>query len=444
MAGAGERRIKLTKRAIDALEPPATGRATVWDSELRGFGLRLGAATPRHTTGTKVYVAKLRLGSAQRWFTIGAHGSPWTPETARKAASEALEAGAKGEDPSQAKREARAALTVAALIDAYLTDGPATKPAKRASTWASDASNLNRHLRPLLGSKLAHTVTKADAARVVRDIANAKTARTVKTGPRGLARVTGGEGVARRTRLVAAALWAWGLEHGYIRGENPFASVKLGAAPERERFLSREDAGRLLDVLTEREAAGLLSSTFADALRVLLLTGARKTEVLGLRWAEIDFGRAVASLPPERTKAGGKTGVRRIHLSPGALAVLARRKAAHHALDAAEGSPFVFPGARGSGHATGLRRAFLGVCGAAGLDGVRVHDLRHSFASFALADGASLFLIGKALGHANARTTERYAHLSGDPLADLAAAVGARIAPERGEGEAAVVLLRRA
>lgn len=441
--GMAATKVKLTKRAVDASEAPQAGERVVWDTEDRGFALRLYAPTAKSPSGRKVYVVRYRRGAGASWFTIGEHGAPWTPDAARERARDVLVAVAAGRDPAAAKREARVAMSVAALIDLYLSDGPATKPSKRASTWANDGSNLNRHVRPLMGRKLASEVTQAEAARAVRDIAVGKTAAVVKTGVRGLARVTGGEGVARRTRTAAAALWAWGLEHGHIKGANPFAAVKLGAAPERERFLSREEAGAFLDAVGSREAAGLLSGTFADALRLLLLTGARKTEVLGLRWAEVDFGRKLATLPPERTKAGGKTGARRIHLSAPAMSILARRRLTCEALEVSERSPYVFPGARGEGHATGLRRAFLPVCKAAGLEGVRLHDLRHSFASFALADGASLFLIGKALGHANARTTERYAHLSGDPLADLAAAVGARLTAEPGEA-AAVIPMRRA
>lgn len=419
---------KLTKRTVDAAQSPASGDVEIWDTDLKGFCLRVTAK------GSKSYAVKYRLGRVQRWLTIGRHGSPWTPEQAREAARDALTRLRSGNDPAQEKREARDALTVAALIDLYLADGPATKPSKRASTWANDASNLNRHIRPLLGQKLAHAVTQGEAARAVKDIASGKTATVVKTRARGLARVTGGDGVARRTRLTAAALWAWGLHQTHIRGGNPFAAVKMGAPPERERFLSREEAGRFLDALADLEAAAKLAGSFADAMRLLLLTGARKTEVLGLRWSELDFGRKLATLPPERTKAGGKTGARRIHLSPPALAIVARRHAANEALNEADQSNFVFPAARGNGHSIGLRKAFLDACAVARLPGVRIHDLRHSFASFALADGASLFLIGKALGHANARTTERYAHLNGDPLADLAAAVGARIAPEHKTG----------
>jgi integrase len=167
---------------------------------------------------------------------------------------------------------------------------------------------------------------------------------------------------------------------------------------------------------------------------------ARKTEILGLRWSEIDNARKLLILPPVRTKAGGKTGERRIPLSAPALEILTRRRAkakeAWH--DEAEGElrtyDFVFPAARGQGHATGLRRAFMTVCTKAKLSGLRIHDLRHSFASFAIADGASLFLIGKLLGHASARTTERYAHLSSDPLQDAVNKIGSRIMSGRQAG----------
>ena len=408
---------KISKRTVDAVTvPPEGGENRLWDNELKGFFLRV------YPTGRRVYAIKYRVGRLQRIYTLGVHGSPLTPDSAREAAQDAFENIRHGLDPATAKKAARDALTVAALIDKYLAEGPVTKPDKRASTWVIDTSNLNRHIRPLLGPKVANAVTKADAARAVRDIAEGKTAKTEKTGKkRGLARVTGGEGTARRTLTTAAGMFAWGIEHGHI-AQNPFARVRLNTAPVRERFLSREEAGRLLDALTNLETKKGISGTFADAIRLLLLTGARKTEVLGLTWGEVDFGRRQIVLPPERTKAGGKTGERRIVLSPPALAILSRRRP-----NTAKDAEFVFPAAQGAGHATGLRRAFLKACEAAELEGVRVHDLRHSFASFAVADGASLFLVGKLLGHASARTAERYAHLSGDPLQDVASAIGKKL-----------------
>ena len=431
----------ISKRSVDAVKAPAEGRSHLWDTSVKGFFLRV------YPTGRRVYALKYRTGRVQRTYTIGVHGSPWTPEQARKAALDALERIRAGEDPASDKKAAREALTVAELIDRYLEDGPATKPAKRASTWGNDGSNLKRHILPLLGRKIADSVTKGEATKAIADISEGKTKADEKTGPRGRARVAGGPGVARRTRMAAAAMFAWGVEHGWTKG-NPFAGVKLTAAPVRERFLSREEAGRLLDAVASLEADKTLSKTFGDALRLLLLTGARKTEILGLRWSEIDFGRKSLILPPERTKAGGRTGGRRIILSPPALAILSgRREEADKAARAAatsgdetpaQRSPFVFPGYRGEGHATGLRKAFLAVCEDAKLPGVRLHDLRHSFASFAVADGASLFLVGKLLGHASTRTTERYAHLSGDPLQDAAALIGRRIMGEEAKAEGEV------
>jgi len=419
---------RLGKRVVDAAPIPESGEAWIWDTELRGFFLRI------RPSGRKVYAVRYRLGSTQNTYTIGTHGSPWTPDEARAAAHEALARVRDGEDPTADKKASRQALSVAGLIDAYLTDGPSTKPNKRDSTWKIDRANLDRHIKPLLGRKLADQVTKADAARAIRDIAGGKTAADIKTGPRGRARITGGEGTARRTRMTAAAMYAWGIEHGRCK-TNPFAAVKLSAPASKERFLSDSEAVALFDQLASLEADGGLSSTFADAVRLLLLTGSRKTEILALKWDEVDLERSTLRLPPQRTKSGGKTGERRIVLSPPALQLLERRRtaqaiAAEQARQAGEDAvapPYVFPAARGSGHAVGIRKALRKAVVTAKSSDLRVHDLRHSFASFAIADGASLFLVSKLLGHASSRTAERYAHLAGDPLLTAAAAVGRRL-----------------
>ena len=424
-------RARITKRMVDAIPTPTAeqGETRLWDTEVKGFFLRV------YPSGRRVYALKYRLGSLQRIFTLGVHGSPLVPETARAAAEAALLKIAAGQDPAAEKIEARAALTVGALIDRYIEEGPATKPSKRDSTWANDASNLNRHIRPLLGRKVANSITKAEAARTIRDITVGKTAADEKSEKkRGRAIVTGGAGVARRTRTTTAAMFAWGVEHGLVKS-NPFASIKLERAPVRERFLSREEAGRLLDALRGQEASGRVHPAFCDAIRLLLLTGARKTEILGLRWREIDLERRLLVLPPERTKAGGMNGERRIVLSPPALEIITRRRP-----EGAEPEAYVFPALKGEGHLIGVRRAFARACAEAGLTGLRIHDLRHSFASFAIADGASLFLVSKLLGHASARTAERYAHLSGDPLQDAAAAIGNRLMPMAGGGAEIVQL----
>lgn len=433
---------KLTKRTVDSIPAPAEGETWVWDTEIKGFILRV------RPSGRKVYALRYRLGTRQATYTIGTHGSPWTPDEAREAARLALSRVKDGEDPTEDKRSARQAMTVSQLIEAYLTDGPATKPNKRASTWMNDGSNLRRHVAPLIGRKMVDAVTDADAARVYRDILTGKTANDVKTGPRGRAIITGGEGAARRTRTTAAAMFAWGLAHGHAK-RNPFASVKLSAAPTRERYLSRQEAALFLDKLATLETAGEIADGWADATRLLLLTGARKAEVLSLKWSEVETERKALQLPPERTKAGGALGKRHVILSPAALTILSRRMATRAAMvekaeaagEVAKLSPYVFPSSRGDGPLVSLRKPFLKAMAAAGLTDVRIHDLRHSFASFAIADKQSLFMVGKLLGHASTRTTERYAHLADDPMQDAVAAIGDRLMPTALEGGGEVIEL---
>lgn len=430
--GLENRKLRISKRTVDAAQVPESGEHRLWDTEIKGFFVRV------YASGRRVYALKYRFGALQRIYTLGVHGSPLTPEAARQAAEKALRRVAEGEDPAVAKKEARTAVSVTQLIDAYLEDGPVSKPAKRTSSWEIDASNLRRHIQPLLGRKIAVAVTVADAGKAVMNITDGKTAADEKTDKaRGRAIVRGGLGAARRTRNTAAAMFAWGIEQGLVKN-NPFSKVRLSTAPSRERFLNRQEAGRLIVALKDLVAENAIHGNFADAIRMLLLTGARKTEILGLRWSEVALDRKQLLLPPERTKAGGSTGERRIILSPPALEILARRRS-----EVAEECDYVFPATRGSGHIIGLRRVFAKACERAELEGLRVHDLRHSFASFAIADGASLFLIGKLLGHASSRTTERYAHLGGDPLQDAAAAIGRQVMATEGHEASEVIQLKR-
>lgn len=399
---------KLTKRTVDAAKPPVMGEGRLWDSDLSGFCLRL------YPSGRKTYAVKYRVAGRQRWLTIGEHGSPWTPEQAREEASRVLLEAGRGGDPAVVKR-AKDDLTVAKLIDLYLEEGPRSKPGKREISWRQDRSNLLRHVKPLIGKRLASGLAKGDLTRMVSAIAAGDTATVEKTKARGKATVTGGEGTAARSYSTARAMFSWAVDEGYMTGPNPCGGVKLIARPSVERFLSDKQAGDLLAALVSLEAEGALSQHHAAIFRLLLMTGARRAEIAGLKWKEVDFDRGCLVLPRERTKAGGKSGERRITLNTAALAILKN-------LDEIKSGPFVFPARKGaSGHTTAEGKIWREkVLPRAGLTGVRIHDLRHSFASFALADGASLALIGKALGHASSRTTERYAKLSDDPLRAMA------------------------
>lgn len=201
--------------------------------------------------------------------------------------------------------------------------------------------------------------------------------------------------------------------------------MKMSRAAVKERFLSQIEASRLLDALSTMGAEGAIAPSHADMIRLLLLTGARKAEIVEARWAEVDLSAKRMVLAPGRTKSGGSTGERRIALSDAAVAILSAQSRGK--------SEFIFPAARRAGATTGLQKTWEKVRLRAELPGLRLHDLRHSFASFAIADGASLPLIAKALGHSTTRVTERYAHLTDDPVQALAARAAKRILGDRND-----------
>lgn len=401
--------VQLTDRLVAAIPPPQTGEVRVWDASLTGLFVRV------YPTGRRVYALKRIVAGAHRTVTIGVHGKPWTTMAARLFAADALAREDDGVGPLPRP------LMVSDLIDRYLVDGPRSKPGKRASSWKIDRSNLDRHIRPQLGSKTANEITKAEAAEAICGIIAGKTRADERTGPHGRARITGGEGTARRTKSTAAAMYAWGVEAGLVT-TNPFAKIRMSVGATRQMFLAAAEARTFLRAIDDLQGQGEMSRTFAGALRLLLLTGARKSEILGLRWNEVDFAHGLLSLPPERTKAGGRTGQRHIALSPQALALLTDRRN-----DIERHNVFVFPSTRGPAHIVGLRKPFLQVCDAAGVTGLRIHDLRHTFASLAVGAGESLVVVGKLLGHANTRTTDRYAHLANGPLQRAVGRIGRQL-----------------
>lgn len=227
----------------------------------------------------------------------------------------------------------------------------------------------------------------------------------MKTGKRGRARVRGGPGTAARTVTVLSSVLQYAVRLG-LRRDNPARGIALLKTQSRERYLNGEELGRLGDALTAAEAEGENQWACA-AVRLLVLTGARKSEVLGLRWEWVDVERSCLRLPDS------KTGKKVVPLGGPAADLL-------QSLPRFEGSPWVFPGARENKPLVGLPRAWTRIRKLAGLDGVRLHDLRHSFASVAVAGGDSLYLVGKVLGHAQARTTEKYSHVSADPILQVA------------------------
>ncbi len=400
---------KITKRVVDSIAPPPRDEAPaeVWDSELKGFHVRVPPS------GRAVYRLWYRVDGKQKVATLGAHG-PVTPEQARERARALLGAVAEGRDPiaerkaaaEAAREKARRAITVSELIDRYLTEGPALNPAKRARSWEHDRSCLDSHVRPLMGRLLLGNVRRGDVEAMMAAVIQGKTARREKLGPRAVLNVTGGPAAARSAVVAAATMFQWAINRELLE-INPARGVKKPPAGKRETFLSDEQVSRLFATIADMERDGRLAPTFGDTVRLLALTGARRSEIEGLRWDEVDLQRGIAILPAHRSKTGRKT----IPLGAPALAVLAQRKSM------TGDSAYVFPGLRGGdGPANAVSKNWGRVRKAAGLPGVRLHDLRHTLASFLVARGASLPVIGRVLGHTNAATTQRYAHLQADPL----------------------------
>jgi integrase len=402
---------KLTKRVVDEIRSNPASDVFVWDAgdgALKGFGVRM------KPSGAASYLVQYRTRQGRtRRLVLGRVGVI-TPDQARRLAGDQLKQVAHGGDPSADRHRAREALAVNKLAELYLREGPVAKPNKRKSSWATDRSNIERHVKPLLGRKLANALTQADVAKFQADVAAGKSKADVKTGFRGRAIVEGGSGTAARSLAVLGAMLQFAVERKLIPS-NPAKGVRLLKGQPKERFLTENEVARLGDTLAAMQAEHRLSDNAANAVRLLLLTGCRKSEITSLRWEWVDFERSCLRLPTS------KTGAKVVPLAAAALELLTGLR--EHDPD----SQWVLPASTGEGPYTGLQKDWERTRERAGLPGVRLHDLRHSFASFAVADGHTLFLVGKALGHKQARTTEIYAHLSDDPLRRLADRTAARI-----------------
>ena len=368
---------KLTKRAVEALK--ANGADTVyWDGELTGFGVRV------RKSGRKNYVLQTRVDGKLRWFTIGQHGRV-TVDEARAAALEILAATKKGIDPrdTNAKREAEPVM--AELGRRFLEEYVPVhcKP----STQGEYRRSVALFIDPAIGDMRISEVQRKDIAKLHHDMRDKPYQ-------------------ANRTLGVLSKMFSlaevWGLRPD---GSNPCRHVKRYKERNRERFLSPEETERLGEVL--REAEDEMPSAVA-AFRLLLLTGCRLSEIQFLRWEYLkdDY----IELPD------AKTGGRVVPLGPEARAILA-------GLSREDDNPWVISGRLPGSHITDLQKPWRRIRARAGLEDVRIHDLRHSYASRALALGESLTMIGKLLGHTQVQTTARYAHLARDSIQTAAARI---------------------
>lgn len=408
---------KITDAFVKALEPPASGNRVYYDSVIGGFGIRVTAA------GAKAFVLNYRAAGRERRYTIGTYGKDkWSVELARKRAAELKRQVDKGEDPMGAKHADRAAKTVGDLIDRFKDEH---LPRKRATTRRQYESILERLVRPELGSTKVAAVIHDDIARLHRKVS--------KTAPY----------QANRMGAVLSKAFSYAVKLQW-RADNPVKGLERNDEERRERFLSPAEIGHLSTAL-----ASLNDQRSADAIRLLLLTGARKGEVLAAEWDQFDLETGVWTKPSSHTK---QKRVHRVPISAPALQLLVNLRAkADAAADTAreEGlsvpvsSRFLFPGdVKGSPLST-IKKSWATAAAAAGLNDVRLHDLRHTYASILASAGLSLPIIGALLGHTQTQTTARYAHLLDDPLRAATERVGAIVGAAGSKG-ADVVPLQRA
>ena len=290
-------RRRITIRTVDAL----MAGETVWDSEVRGFGVR-------RQTERKVYVLKARVAGKQRWITIGEHGAPWTPTTARNEAQRLWGQIREGKDPAADKFGGSQRATMADLCSRFIEEY--ARQHKKPSSTAMDQMNIDNHVLPLLGTKIVAEITRADIDTFKRAVREGKTAPRGSAGTRGYrggALVTGGPGVANRCLSLLSKMFnlaeRWGVRPD---GTNPVRHVERYREEKKERFLSLEELGRLGEAIRAGEADGANEFAVA-ALRLLIFTGARLGEILNLRWEEVDLEKGVLVLPNSKTGAREST-----------------------------------------------------------------------------------------------------------------------------------------
>ena len=423
---------RITKRLVDSVQP-RDAEYTIWDNALTGFGLRV------RPSGAKSYVIVYRAGTGRkapvRKVTLGAVGK-LTPDDARKLAERALGSVAYGKDPAIDRAQDREGLTVKELIDAFLDDHATLK---LKPTSASRYRHLLRSwVAPELGSTKADSLSRTAVARV-----HAQMKRKAVSANRMLGAVSSMYSFAQRRGLVPEGL-------------NPASRIEKYSERRRERFLTTKELARIGDALREAETKGIpweVDETQPNAkhipkqeknrrtvfgllptaaIRLLLFSGCRLREILDLKWEYVDIERGVLLLPDS------KTGRRTVVLNAPALAVLASLPRL---------GPYVVPADDPKRPRHDLKRVWSAVSRRAGLTGVRLHDLRHTYASFGAGGGLGLPIIGKLLGHSQAATTSRYAHLDNDPLRRASETIAGQIAAAMGDAPAAksakVVRLRR-
>lgn len=376
--------IRINKSSVDDLQP-AANRFVVWDDDLPAFGVEV------QPSGAKSYKLMYRAAGRLRKLTLGRHGAI-TAKEARDLAKKALGSVANGRDPANEKSEARRAQTIASAFEEWLDRHVDAK--RKPKTRVEYHRLYRKHIKASLGSRSVKDVERADVTALHR-------------------KLSASPYVANRVVAVLRSFFSW-CERQSLRPQhsNPASRIEVFRESRRERMITPDEFARLGEVL--RSATADEWPWAIAAIMLLLFTGARRGEVLGLRWSDVDLERGTARL------SDSKTGAKTVYLSQAACAVL---KNTPRQPD----NPYVICGRLKGQPLIGLPRVWRRLRKRAGLADLRIHDLRHAFASSAAMGGMPLLTIGRLLGHSQPSVTDRYAHFASSPLVTAADTVAEAI-----------------
>lgn len=378
---------RVTDRQVKNLKAEAKSRIH-YDEKLRGFGVRV------YPSGRKSFVLNYYYKGRERRMVIGSYPE-WTVLAARKQAEWFLVEIAKGRDPLEQRNNDRSAPTVQDMFERYEKD---YMPKLAPRSAQDQRSMFLKSILPRLGSKKVEDVTFNDCEALHRHL--------TKDRPLRANRVIE---VLRRAFNLAIK-WGW-LER------NPASGIEKNPEHKRERYLSPDEIRRLLIELDRHP-----QRTSCDAIRFILFTGCRRGEALNATWDQFDSELRVWTKPAATTKQ------RRLHRVPVSQKVTCLLKARAPSVS----SRFVFESTNGR-PLTDIKKTWATVTKAAEIENARIHDLRHTFASIAVSKGQSLPIVGAMLGHTQAQTTARYAHLFDDALKAAAETVSAEMVSKAGE-----------
>lgn len=386
--------VRLTKRIIDGL-PPTEKLLIVRDSELSGFSVR------HYPSGRKAFFYRYRIGGGRGGTVkepkIGDYGA-LTVDQARNIARDWAARIRTGADPSAERQSLREAPNMSDLMDRYLTDY-ATKH-KKPSSLRHDIRMLEKELKPEFGKMRIKDVTKQHIRNYHSSLQHIPYE-------------------ANRRLSLLSKLFNFAIDEleWLPSGNNPAQGVKKYPEPPRRRYLSEKEFARLGEALSQA-SAGEFNRSFSvhaiAAIRLLIFTGARTGEILQLRWSNVNYERKCLEL------SDSKTGAKDIQLSAPAMQILSE-------LPRYEDNPYVIIGSKPGRHLVNVKDTWRFIREKAGISDVRIHDVRHSFASVTASAGTGLTIIGALMGHKSVMTTARYAHLSSDPLQAASEAAGAKL-----------------